>query len=130
MRILGAPVLVALLGCGPKGSPPPDPEPASIPDDLVQALEAELVFFEKVAGAAQAGADCDAIAADVDALAAGPDRAVVGTAEKHPDYQTHQAELQARYAGRIDAALTTLLQAVQPCAQHAGVGEALKRLGF
>ena len=131
MRIFGALVLVAMLGCGPKPPPPdPEPEPASIPEDLIRAVEGELRFLEQIAAAAEAGTDCNSIATNIAALADSPDRAAVGTAEKHLEYQKHEAELQSRYADRIDPALTTLQQSLSPCSDHAGVNEALTAVGL
>jgi hypothetical protein len=133
MRILGALVLVAMLGCGPKTSPPPpdpDPEPASIPEDLIRAVESELSFLEQIAAAAQAGTDCNSIATNIEALTDSPDRAAVGVAEKHLAYPKHEAELQDRYSGRIDVALTALQEALAPCADHAAVNEALTKVGL
>jgi hypothetical protein len=133
MRIVGALLLVALLACGPKSSTPPpapEPEPASIPEDLVRAVEGELSFLEQIAAAAQAGTDCNSIATNIAALADSPDRAAVGTAEKHLEYQKHQAELQARYADRIDTTLTALQVSLAPCSDHAAVNEALTAVGL
>lgn len=130
MRIHGVVLLVVLLGCGPKPSKEPEEPEAGIPDDLVRLVENEIAFFEQVAGAAKGGADCDAIAVNLEALVDSPDRAVVGTAEKHPDYKAHEPELQTRYADRIDDAFSELLTAVTPCAEHAGVEAAMTNLGF
>jgi hypothetical protein len=143
MRIHGALLLVVVLGCGPGkksdtvGAAPVAPDAAvaapaaDIPAELVTLVEAELAVLDKIAAAAaQAGQDCNAIAASLVAIAEGPDGEAMGKTARHLEYPAHESAIQTRYAERIDGALGTLLAAVSPCADHAGVDEAMTRLGF
>lgn len=126
-------VVIALAACkkDPPVEEPANDEPTGggMPADLAQVIEDYVSAFEALASAGERSGTCDELAASFQAALDSAKPALRAFAEHAEQAEMYSAQINLRFGARIDAAATTIGDAVDPCEDDPRFAEYLRLLG-